>query len=47
MFYMLKKNIYIYIYIYPGYVSKHDSNLGKQVVLLRIPNLVVKDYQHY
>ena len=35
---MLKKDIYIYIYIYPAYVSKHNSNREKQVILLMIPN---------
>ena len=39
--------------IYNGYVSKHNSNVGKQVILLMIPNgegwryLAVKSYQHY
>ena len=37
MFCMLKK-IYIYIYIYPAYVSKHNSDHEKQVILLMIAN---------
>ena len=32
MFFMLKK------YIYPAYVSRHNSNLEKQVILLMILN---------
>ena len=38
----------------PIYVSKHDSNCEKQVILLMIPNeeklhnlAVKKNYQHY
>ena len=27
-----------YIYIYPAYVSKHNSNGGKPVILFMIPN---------
>ena len=34
MFCMLKKNIYIY----PAYVSKHNSNRAKQIFLLMIQN---------
>ena len=34
MFYMLKKKKY------PAYISKHNSNCGKQVILLMIPNSV-------
>ena len=34
MFCMLK----VYIYIYPAYVSKHNSNHEKQVVILMISN---------
>ena len=30
--------------IYPAYVSKHNSNRGKQVILLTIPN---GEGQHY
>ena len=33
MFYMLKKKK-----IYPAFVSKHNSNREKQVILLMIPN---------
>ena len=39
--------------IYPPYVSKHNSNSEKQVILLKISNgegwhyLAVKNYQHY
>ena len=39
--------------IYPTYVSKHNSNFEKQVILLMIPNgekwhyFAVKNYQHY
>ena len=39
--------------IYPAYVSKHNSNREKQVILLMIPNgeechyLAVKNYQCY
>ena len=32
------KKIYIYIYIYPAYVSKNNSNGTKKVVLLMLPN---------
>ena len=38
---------------YPAYVSKHNSNREKQVILLMIPNgggwhyVVVKSHQHY
>ena len=48
MFCILKKKK-----TYPAYVSKHNSNCEKQVVLLVIPNeekwdyLPVKNYQHY
>ena len=34
MFCMLKKKKKLY----PAYVSKHDSNRGKQVILSMIPN---------
>ena len=39
--------------IYPAYVSKHNSNREKQVILQMNPNgerwcyLAVKNYQHY
>ena len=39
--------------IYPAYVSKHNSNLEKQVILLSVQNgekqhyLAVKNYQRY
>ena len=33
MFYMLK-----YIYVYPAYVSKHNSNREKKVIFLMISN---------
>ena len=48
MFYMLKKKK-----IYPPYVSKHNSNREKHVILLIFPNgeewhyLAVKNYQYY
>ena len=35
MFCMLQKNIYIYIYT--AYVSRHNSNCEKEVILLMIP----------
>ena len=37
MFCVLQKKK-IYIYIYPPYLSKHNSNRDKQVILLMIPN---------
>ena len=39
--------------IYPVYVSKHNSNREKQVILLMIPNeegwcyIAVQNYQYY
>ena len=39
--------------IYPAYVSKHNSNSEKQIILLVFPNgegwhyFAVKKYQHY
>ena len=39
--------------IYPAYVSKHNSNREKEVILLMIPDgkngiiLQLKNYQHY
>ena len=39
--------------IYPAYVSKHNSNREKQVIVLTITDgekwhyLAVKNYQHY
>ena len=39
--------------IYPAYVSKHNSNHEKQVIILMIPNgegwyyFAVKNYQYY
>ena len=42
MFCMLKKKK-----IYPAYVSKHNSNHEKQVILLKMACLAAKNYQHY
>ena len=39
IFHMLKN---IYIYIYTVYISKHNLNREKQVILLMIPNGVIE-----
>ena len=39
MFYMLKKKK-----IYPAYASKHNSGLGKQVILLMVTNWKGRNY---
>ena len=39
--------------MYPTYISNHNSNREKQVIILMIPNgegwhyLALNDYQHY